>query len=165
MGGYLYYIYVSIAVLFILFCLGLAIYAVISQRQIIYFEVLDEETMKPVKGMDIFGEYSFTLTERGFTASGEPVFVPGMDVYSATKKIGKTDENGVFKKIYYINKYSTFFFPVENPVIKFPNFFTAGQLQLNNKNDKIKTITLNKDGVMKLLNPNELNLNYNFKIG
>jgi hypothetical protein len=155
MGDLLYYAYAGIMFLIILFFLGVLFYALYNRRQIIHFEILEEETMKPVAGMDVYGEYSYASTDRGYTASGEPVFFQGSTFFTGTKKIGKTDENGVFKKIYFMNGYSSFFFPVENPETKFPNFFSASQLQLSHDKDKIKTIVLNKDGKMKLLNPNK----------
>lgn len=64
-----------------------------------------------------------------------------------------------------MNGYSCFFFRVENPNTKFPNFFTASSLELKQKNDKIKTIVMDKEGNMKLLNPNKTKKNFKFKIG
>lgn len=165
MGDVLYYTYAGIMFLVILLFLGVILYALYRKRQIIHFELLEEETMKPVAGMDVYGEYSYSLTERGYTASGEPVFVRGATVYTGNKKIGKTDEKGIFKKTYFMNGYSCFFFPVENPNTKFPNFFTASSLELKQKNDKIKTIVMDKEGNMKLLNPNKTKKNFKFKPG
>lgn len=165
MGDLLYYTYAGVMFLVILFFLGAVFYALYKKRQIIHFELLEEGMMKPVAGMDVYGEYTYTLTERGYTASGEPVFVQGSSFFSDTKKIGKTDEKGIFKKTYFMKRYESFFFPVENPNTKFPNFFTATQLQLKDEKDKIKTIVLDKDGKMKLLNPNKNNQEFKFKLG
>lgn len=131
------------------------IYKGIQSKTLIHFEVLDESTSKPVPNLEIFAETIESESVYARTITGEQVWVYGSGKErSNTKKIGKTDQNGIFKKMFWINHPSFIFIDVLNSKTNVPNCFRSDDLSVTSANHK-KTIVLGPEGEMKILNPNK----------
>lgn len=146
---------VYVGILFLISSAILIIGFIYINRKIIHIELLNENDMSPIINMNIYGTFSYSLGGLGYTSSGEMVRTYGGNEIEYGKKIGKTDENGVFKKIYYLSAPSFMVFPIYSKKSKLPQQINIADIQIKNGKQTKKTIILDKDNELKVLNPNK----------
>jgi hypothetical protein len=111
--------------------------------------------MSPIKNMNIYGTFSYSPGGLGYTTSGEMVRTYGGNEIEYGKKIGKTDENGVFKKTYYLSPPSFIVFPLYSKNYKLPQQINITDIQLKNKKQSKKIIVVDEENEVRVLNPNK----------